>query len=44
MLSPDAAVPVADDLRSHLIGECGHIIPMDRPGDLLNLLLDFLGE
>ena len=34
--------PVADDLRSHLIPDCGHIIPLDRPDALLPLLTDFV--
>ncbi|MBE1496542.1 pimeloyl-ACP methyl ester carboxylesterase [Amycolatopsis lexingtonensis] len=31
--------PVADDLTEHLIDDCGHIIPLDRPDALLPLLL-----
>jgi pimeloyl-ACP methyl ester carboxylesterase len=34
--------PVADDLTGHLIEDCGHIIPLDRPGELLALLMPFL--
>ncbi|MBY8856546.1 alpha/beta hydrolase [Nocardia sp. CA2R105] len=34
--------PVADDLRSHLIPDCGHIIPLDRPDALLPLLVEFI--
>ena len=35
--------PIADDLTGHLIADCGHIIPLDRPQELLSLLLPFLG-
>ncbi|MDL4815088.1 alpha/beta fold hydrolase [Actinomadura opuntiae] len=35
--------PVADDLTGHLIEDCGHIIPLDRPEELLALLTPFLG-
>lgn len=34
--------PVADDLTGHLIEDCGHIIPLDRPAELLRLLIPFL--
>ncbi|HEX6347137.1 alpha/beta hydrolase [Umezawaea sp.] len=34
--------PVADDLTGHVIADCGHIIPLDRPDALLPLLADFL--
>ncbi|SHG22085.1 alpha/beta fold hydrolase [Streptoalloteichus hindustanus] len=34
--------PVADDLVGHVIPDCGHIIPLDRPEALLRLLLPFL--
>jgi len=34
--------PIADDLTGHLIPDCGHIIPLDRPRELLSLLLPFL--
>ncbi|GAB3450578.1 alpha/beta fold hydrolase [Actinophytocola sediminis] len=34
--------PVADDLRSHLIEDCGHIIPLDRPDVLAPILRSFL--
>ncbi|GAA2143055.1 alpha/beta fold hydrolase [Actinomadura napierensis] len=34
--------PVADDLTGHLIEDCGHIIPLDRPRELLALLTPFL--
>lgn len=30
--------PVTDDLSAHLIEDCGHIIPLDRPDALLPLL------
>ena len=33
---------VADDLTGHVIPDCGHIIPLDRPVELLGLLLPFL--
>ncbi|WP_116100687.1 alpha/beta fold hydrolase [Amycolatopsis thermalba] len=34
--------PVTDDLTSHLIEDCGHIIPLDRPAELLSVLEPFL--
>ncbi|MFI0815447.1 alpha/beta fold hydrolase [Streptomyces sp. NPDC021098] len=34
--------PLADDLTGHLIEDCGHIIPLDRPEALLGLLRPFL--
>ncbi|MFZ3561834.1 alpha/beta fold hydrolase [Streptomyces sp. BH055] len=34
--------PVTDDLTAHLIEDCGHIIPLHRPGALLALLRPFL--
>jgi pimeloyl-ACP methyl ester carboxylesterase len=34
--------PIADDLTGHVIADCGHIIPLDRPDALLPLLADFL--
>jgi pimeloyl-ACP methyl ester carboxylesterase len=34
--------PVADQLTGHLIEDCGHIIPLDRPDTLLGLLIPFL--
>lgn len=34
--------PVADDLVGHLVPDCGHIIPLDRPQELLRLLGPFL--
>lgn len=30
--------PVTDDLSAHVIEDCGHIIPLDRPGALVPLL------
>jgi pimeloyl-ACP methyl ester carboxylesterase len=30
--------PVTDDLTAHLIEDCGHIVPLDRPDALLPLL------
>ncbi|MGW7006043.1 alpha/beta fold hydrolase [Streptomyces sp. NPDC054933] len=34
--------PVADDLVGHVVEDCGHIIPLDRPEALLALLQPFL--
>lgn len=34
--------PIAEDLVGHLVQDCGHIIPLDRPQDLLRLLAPFL--
>ena len=34
--------PIADDLVGHVIERCGHIIPQDRPRELLALLGPFL--
>jgi pimeloyl-ACP methyl ester carboxylesterase len=34
--------PVADDLSASEIPDCGHIIPLDRPQELLSILLPFL--
>ncbi len=34
--------PFADDLTGHVIADCGHIIPLDRPRELLGLLTPFL--
>lgn len=34
--------PITDDLTGHLIEDCGHIIPLDRPQALLPLLTSFL--
>jgi pimeloyl-ACP methyl ester carboxylesterase len=36
--------PVTDDLTGHLIENCGHIIPLDRPDALLPLLASFLSS
>jgi len=33
--------PIADHLTGHVIAECGHILPLDRPGELLSLLVPF---
>jgi pimeloyl-ACP methyl ester carboxylesterase len=30
--------PVADDLTGHLIPDCGHIVPVDRPQELLTII------
>ncbi|HEY0938439.1 MAG TPA: alpha/beta hydrolase [Trebonia sp.] len=34
--------PVTDQLTGHLIEDCGHLIPLDRPDELLDLLIPFL--
>ncbi|MFD4351422.1 alpha/beta fold hydrolase [Nocardia sp. NPDC058518] len=34
--------PIAEDLTGHVIPDCGHIIPLDRPQELLSLMLPFL--
>ncbi|MFG1792384.1 alpha/beta fold hydrolase [Nocardia sp. NPDC049149] len=34
--------PIADTLTGHLIEDCGHIIPLDRPATLVPLLVEFL--
>ncbi|MEV0698370.1 alpha/beta hydrolase [Saccharopolyspora sp. NPDC050389] len=36
--------PIADDLVAHLVEDCGHIIPLDRPQALASLLVPFLGR
>ncbi|WP_191251938.1 alpha/beta fold hydrolase [Amycolatopsis oliviviridis] len=36
--------PIADELTEHLIDDCGHIIPLDRPNTLIPLLSAFLTE
>ncbi|SEF37022.1 Pimeloyl-ACP methyl ester carboxylesterase [Amycolatopsis pretoriensis] len=36
--------PIADDLVTHLVEDCGHIIPLDRPDALAELLEPFLAE
>jgi pimeloyl-ACP methyl ester carboxylesterase len=33
--------PLADDIVGHVIEDCGHIIPQDRPEELVSLLLAF---
>jgi pimeloyl-ACP methyl ester carboxylesterase len=30
--------PIADDLTGHLIPDCGHIVPVDRPQELLAII------
>ena len=30
--------PITDDLTSHLIPDCGHIVPLDRPQELLTAM------
>jgi len=35
-------LPVTDDLIGHLLNDCGHLIPLDRPDALLDLLVPFL--
>ncbi|UOZ10583.1 alpha/beta fold hydrolase [Amycolatopsis sp. WQ 127309] len=34
--------PIADDLTAHLVEDCGHIVPLDRPDVLVPLLASFL--
>ncbi|AWT44698.1 MULTISPECIES: alpha/beta fold hydrolase [Streptomyces] len=34
--------PFADDLTEHLVADCGHIIPLHRPAELLAVLRPFL--
>jgi len=34
--------PFTDDLAGHLIPDCGHIIPLDRPRELLDIVLPAL--
>jgi pimeloyl-ACP methyl ester carboxylesterase len=36
--------PITDDLTGHLIEDCGHIIPLDRPDALLPLLTSFFAS
>ncbi|MBB4683300.1 alpha/beta fold hydrolase [Amycolatopsis jiangsuensis] len=36
--------PFADDLTGHLLAECGHLIPLERPRELAGLLLPFLAS
>lgn len=35
-------LPVADDLVGRIIPDCGHIIPLERPGALVTLLAPFV--
>lgn len=35
---------VADNLTGHTIPSCGHIIPLDRPAELLSALVPFLSQ
>lgn len=35
-------LPVTDDLIGHLLDDCGHLIPLDRPDALLDLLIPFI--
>jgi hypothetical protein len=43
-LLPDPSQPEsAVCFQRSLIADCGHIIPLDRPQELLRLLLPFLG-
>ncbi|MEV4604121.1 alpha/beta hydrolase [Amycolatopsis sp. NPDC049253] len=34
--------PITDDLTGHVIADCGHIIPLHRPWELLRLVTPFL--
>ncbi|WP_308165977.1 alpha/beta hydrolase [Actinomadura sp. NEAU-AAG7] len=34
--------PLADDLTGHVVEDCGHIIPLDRPDVLIPLMRSFL--
>ncbi|MFE3099213.1 alpha/beta fold hydrolase [Nocardia tengchongensis] len=34
--------PITDDLVGQVIPDCGHIIPLDRPHELLDLMMPFL--
>jgi pimeloyl-ACP methyl ester carboxylesterase len=36
--------PIGDDVQNHLIPDGGHILPLDRPRELLDILVPFLGE
>lgn len=36
--------PLTDDLVGHGIPDCGHILPQDRPTELLGLVRPFLGQ
>ncbi|AEW98749.1 alpha/beta fold hydrolase [Streptantibioticus cattleyicolor] len=35
--------PLTDDLTSHQLEDCGHIVPLHRPRALLDLVVPFLG-
>ncbi|MEV0355079.1 alpha/beta hydrolase [Nocardia sp. NPDC050697] len=35
---------VADDLEAHIVPECGHLIPLEQPAALLDLLVPFLSR
>ena len=35
--------PISDNLKGHVIPECGHIIPEDQPDRLVELLREFIG-
>ncbi|WP_342800139.1 hypothetical protein [Nocardia sp. No.11] len=34
--------PITDDLVGQVIPDCGHLIPLDRPHELLDLMMPFL--
>ena len=36
--------PIAEDLVGHVLPECGHLVPLDRPREFLALLLPFLSQ
>ncbi|MFD2470557.1 alpha/beta fold hydrolase [Amycolatopsis silviterrae] len=36
--------PIADDLTGHVLPDCGHLVPLDRPREFLDLLLPFLSR
>ncbi|GAB3892621.1 alpha/beta hydrolase [Kibdelosporangium lantanae] len=36
--------PITDDLTGHVVPDCGHIIPLDRPRELLRLVTPFLTD
>ncbi|MBB1151655.1 alpha/beta fold hydrolase [Amycolatopsis dendrobii] len=36
--------PIADDLAGHVLPDCGHLVPLDRPREFLDLLLPFLSR
>ncbi|MFC8525734.1 alpha/beta fold hydrolase [Nocardia sp. NPDC057227] len=35
---------VADDLTEHIVPDCGHLVPLEQPGALLDVLVPFLGR